>query len=125
MKDFFGDVHVKDFDAVSYLERVASPPNVDIAVSGGGYRALMNGAGALKAFDSRTVNAPVWSEWWRVTVGLPLPQLFYLHFVAANGQLGESLGVSEFYSRRSRRWRSTLVLCQKVLWRACDGHGTE
>ncbi|RAH75634.1 uncharacterized protein BO66DRAFT_425077 [Aspergillus aculeatinus CBS 121060] len=54
MKDFSGHVHVKDFDAVSYLERVASPPNVDIAVSGGGYRALMNGAGALKAFDSRT-----------------------------------------------------------------------
>ncbi|RAH50521.1 uncharacterized protein BO95DRAFT_497874, partial [Aspergillus brunneoviolaceus CBS 621.78] len=57
MKDFFGDVHVKNIDAVSYLERVASPPNVDIAVSGGGYRALMNGSGALKAFDKRTVNA--------------------------------------------------------------------
>ena len=28
-----------------------------IAVSGGGYRALMNGAGALAAFDNRTTGA--------------------------------------------------------------------
>jgi lysophospholipase len=61
MKDFFGHVTVGTFDAVSYIERVSSNastlPNIAIAVSGGGYRALMNGAGAIKAFDSRTENA--------------------------------------------------------------------
>ncbi|KAK2803244.1 hypothetical protein FQN49_008877, partial [Arthroderma sp. PD_2] len=61
MGDFFGHVKIDDFDAVSYLEKHGDNttllPNVAIAVSGGGYRALMNGAGALKAFDSRTDNS--------------------------------------------------------------------
>lgn len=61
MKDFFGHVSVGNFDAVSYINRVANNasalPNIGIAVSGGGYRALMNGAGAIKAFDSRTENS--------------------------------------------------------------------
>ncbi|KDB26093.1 hypothetical protein H109_02100 [Trichophyton interdigitale MR816] len=61
MADFFSRVKIEDFDAVAYLvsnaDNVAKLPNVAIAVSGGGYRALMNGAGALKAFDSRTENS--------------------------------------------------------------------
>jgi len=61
MKDFFGHVKVGDYDVTSYLNQHASNssnlPNIGIAVSGGGYRALMNGAGAIKAFDSRTENA--------------------------------------------------------------------
>ncbi|KAJ5201952.1 uncharacterized protein N7498_006615 [Penicillium cinerascens] len=61
MKDFFGHVKVGDFDVTSYLNQHSSNssslPNIAIAVSGGGYRALMNGAGAIKAFDSRTENA--------------------------------------------------------------------
>ncbi|KAL4739331.1 lysophospholipase catalytic domain-containing protein [Aspergillus similis] len=32
-------------------------PNITVALSGGGYRAMTNGAGALKAFDVRTENA--------------------------------------------------------------------
>ncbi|OGE57727.1 hypothetical protein PENARI_c001G11433 [Penicillium arizonense] len=61
MKDFFGHVTVGDYDVVGYLNNhannVSALPNVGIAVSGGGYRALMNGAGAVKAFDSRSENA--------------------------------------------------------------------
>lgn len=61
MKDFFGHVKVGDYDVASYLDNHAANasnlPNIGIAVSGGGYRALMNGAGAIKAFDSRTENA--------------------------------------------------------------------
>ncbi|KAJ5774089.1 hypothetical protein N7457_008985 [Penicillium paradoxum] len=61
MKDFFGHVKVGDLDVVGYLDKYSGNssnlPNVGIAVSGGGYRALMNGAGAVKAFDSRTFNA--------------------------------------------------------------------
>jgi lysophospholipase len=61
MSDFFGHVSVGSFDAVSYINKVANNasalPNIGIAVSGGGYRALMNGAGAIKAFDSRTPNS--------------------------------------------------------------------
>ncbi|KAJ5550840.1 hypothetical protein N7461_005538 [Penicillium sp. DV-2018c] len=61
MKEFFGHVNVGDFDVVGYLDKhsgnSSALPNVGIALSGGGYRALMNGAGAVKAFDSRTFNA--------------------------------------------------------------------
>ncbi|KAJ9269893.1 hypothetical protein DTO212C5_4067 [Paecilomyces variotii] len=61
MKDFFGHVTVANFDAAGYIDKVANNvsalPNIAVAVSGGGYRALMNGAGAIKAFDSRTENA--------------------------------------------------------------------
>ncbi|CAG7924162.1 unnamed protein product [Penicillium olsonii] len=61
LKDFFGHVKVGDYDVVSYLDKhssnISNIPNIGIAVSGGGYRALMNGAGAIKAYDSRTYNA--------------------------------------------------------------------
>jgi lysophospholipase len=61
LKDFFGHVTVGDYDVASYLDKhssnISNIPNIGIAVSGGGYRALMNGAGAIKAYDSRTNNA--------------------------------------------------------------------
>jgi lysophospholipase len=60
MKDFFGHVNISGFDAAGYIDRVSSNatnlPNIGIAISGGGYRALLNGAGVIKAFDSRTDN---------------------------------------------------------------------
>jgi lysophospholipase len=61
MRDFFQRINLGNFDAVAYIDRVSSNasslPNIAIAVSGGGYRALMNGAGALQAFDNRTANS--------------------------------------------------------------------
>ena len=39
------------------LGKSAPLPNIGIAVAGGGYRALMNGAGTLAASDDRTQNA--------------------------------------------------------------------
>lgn len=57
MKDFMSRANIDGFDAESYLDKyandVANLPNVGIAVSGGGYRALMNGAGVLNGMDSR------------------------------------------------------------------------
>ncbi|EKV07526.1 Lysophospholipase 1 [Penicillium digitatum] len=61
MKDFFGHVKVGDYDVVGYLDKhsdvSSNLPNIGIAFSGGGWRALMNGAGAVKAFDNRTYNS--------------------------------------------------------------------
>jgi lysophospholipase len=61
MKDFLSRMNISGFDAVSYINgiqsNVSALPNVAIAASGGGYRALMNGAGFLAATDSRTTNA--------------------------------------------------------------------
>ncbi|KAI0473844.1 lysophospholipase [Xylariaceae sp. FL0804] len=61
MKAFFNLANISGFDAAGYVEDHASNlsavPNIAIAVSGGGYRALMNGAGFLAAADSRTPGA--------------------------------------------------------------------
>ncbi|KAI1916749.1 Lysophospholipase 1 [Ophidiomyces ophidiicola] len=58
LTNFFSRVPITNFDAAGYIKNFAinasALPNIGIAVSGGGYRALMNGAGVLQAFDSRT-----------------------------------------------------------------------
>jgi lysophospholipase len=58
MKEFFKLANIPDFDAVNYVQSNSNNfsvvPNVGIAMSGGGYRALMNGAGFIAAADGRT-----------------------------------------------------------------------
>lgn len=61
MKDLLSRANISGFDAAAYIEKhrdnATALPNIGIAISGGGYRALMIGAGFLAAADSRTVNA--------------------------------------------------------------------
>lgn len=58
MKQFFKLANIPDFDAAGYVQsnskNFSVVPNIGIAVSGGGYRALMNGAGFIAAADGRT-----------------------------------------------------------------------
>lgn len=58
MADFMSRANISGFDAASYINNlgsnVANLPNIAIAISGGGYRALMNGAGFIAAADNRT-----------------------------------------------------------------------
>ena len=60
MQNLLDRLNIDRFDAVQYINNhsnnASALPNIGIAVSGGGWRALMNGAGAIKAFDSRTAN---------------------------------------------------------------------
>jgi lysophospholipase len=52
---------IAGLDIDSYMDMFANDtnlaPRVGIALSGGGYRALLNGAGALAAFDDRSSNS--------------------------------------------------------------------
>jgi lysophospholipase len=62
MKNFLKRMNIDGFDSDKYMDKVAQKtykdmPNIGIAFSGGGYRALLNGAGAMAAFDSRTPGA--------------------------------------------------------------------
>jgi lysophospholipase len=61
MKDFLSRMNISGFDAITYINGIQNNatalPNIAIAVSGGGYRALMNGAGFLAAADNRTTNS--------------------------------------------------------------------
>jgi lysophospholipase len=58
MIDFLKRAAIPNFDAEAYIRSVANDfsalPNIAIAASGGGYRALMNGGGFVAAADSRT-----------------------------------------------------------------------
>ncbi|KAI0409771.1 lysophospholipase [Xylaria palmicola] len=58
MTEFFKLANIPNFDAANYVSsnsnNLSIVPNVGIAVSGGGYRALMNGAGFIAAADART-----------------------------------------------------------------------
>jgi lysophospholipase len=61
MKEFLARMNISGFDASAYIENhrnnASALPNIAIAFSGGGYRAMTNGAGALAAFDDRTPNS--------------------------------------------------------------------
>ncbi|KAG9527870.1 lysophospholipase Plb2, partial [Aureobasidium melanogenum] len=61
MKDLLGRMNITGFDTNSYIDsaanNVSALPNIAIAGSGGGYRAMMNYAGAVAAFDNRTTNS--------------------------------------------------------------------
>ena len=58
MKTLLGRLNITNFDAQSYIENhsknVSNLPNIGVAISEGGWRSLLNGAGAIEAFDSRT-----------------------------------------------------------------------
>jgi lysophospholipase len=61
MREFLTRVNIEGFDVGQYIDNhrdnTTALPNIAISLSGGGYRALLNGAGALAAFDSRTANS--------------------------------------------------------------------
>ncbi|KAF2655242.1 hypothetical protein K491DRAFT_679070 [Lophiostoma macrostomum CBS 122681] len=61
LKDLLGRLNISGFDAGKYIDdnskNASALPNIAIAFSGGGYRAMMNGAGGLAAFDNRTPNS--------------------------------------------------------------------
>jgi lysophospholipase len=61
MISFLTRANISGFDASSYISGIANNasalPNIGIAISGGGYRALMNGAGFVAAADNRTTNS--------------------------------------------------------------------
>jgi lysophospholipase len=58
MQELLERANIQGFDVGNYINNnrnnITALPNVAIAFSGGGYRALLNGAGALAAFDNRT-----------------------------------------------------------------------
>ncbi|KAF2116118.1 lysophospholipase catalytic domain-containing protein [Lophiotrema nucula] len=61
MRELLVRLNISGFDAGQYVDNnrdnATSLPNIGIAFSGGGYRAMLNGAGGLAAFDSRTPNS--------------------------------------------------------------------
>jgi lysophospholipase len=73
-------------------------PNIGIAVSGGGYRALMNGGGALQAFDNRTTNSTVKGQ-----LGGILQSATYLSGLSGGSWLVGSMYMNNFSDVSSLR----------------------
>jgi lysophospholipase len=61
LKELLGRMGITGLDTNAYIDNhksnISNIPNIGISMSGGGYRALLNGAGAIAAFDSRTSNS--------------------------------------------------------------------
>lgn len=61
LRTLLNRIAIPGFDADSYINthqsNVSMLPNTAVAFSGGGYRAMLNGAGVLAAFDDRSPNA--------------------------------------------------------------------
>lgn len=97
MKKFFGHASIPNFDAAGYIDKISGNssdvPNIGIAVSGGGYRALMNGAGAIKAFDDRTDNSTAKGQ-----LGGLLQSATYVAGLSGGGWLVGSIFVNNFTS---------------------------
>lgn len=90
-------LNITGFDAAGFFDNngnnASALPNIGIAVSGGGYRALMNGAGALAAFDSRTPNSTNTGQ-----IGGLMQSATYLAGLSGGGWLVGSIFVNNFTS---------------------------
>lgn len=94
---FLSKANISGFDASSYIKGIANNatalPNIGIAVSGGGYRAMLNGAGFVAAADSRTTNSTSTGG-----VGGLLQASTYLAGLSGGGWLVGSLYANNFSS---------------------------
>jgi lysophospholipase len=59
LKTFLDNADMKDFDADQFLSSLNTSIKIGLTFSGGGYRAMLNGAGQLAALDNRTPNSTV------------------------------------------------------------------
>ncbi|KAL9614257.1 MAG: hypothetical protein Q9167_001213 [Letrouitia subvulpina] len=97
MRDFLKRAAIPSFDAEAYINQNAQNqsalPNIGIAVSGGGWRALMNGAGAIQAFDSREGNSTAAGH-----LGGLLQSATYLSGLSGGGWLVGSIFMNNYSS---------------------------
>ncbi|KAM3083979.1 Lysophospholipase 1 [Clarireedia jacksonii] len=102
MTEFLSRMNISGFDAASYIKRVSGNastlPNIGLAVSGGGYRALMNGAGFLAAADDRTKNSTNTGQ-----IGGLLQSSTYLAGLSGGGWLVGSIYTNNFSTVESLR----------------------
>lgn len=97
MAQFLGRMNISGFDAGAYINNnrnnATALPNIAIAFSGGGYRAMTNGAGGLAAFDSRTPNSTNTGQ-----LGGLLQSATYIAGLSGGGWLVGSIYTNNFTS---------------------------
>lgn len=102
MISWLNRANISGFDAESYINGVSSNasqlPNIGIAISGGGYRAMLNGAGFVAAADNRTTNSTDAGQ-----LGGLLQATTYLAGLSGGGWLVGSLFSNNFSSVQTLR----------------------
>ncbi|KAH8646546.1 lysophospholipase catalytic domain-containing protein [Tricladium varicosporioides] len=102
MARWLSRMNISGFDATSYINKyknnASALPNIGIAASGGGYRALMNGAGFLAAADDRTNNATNTGQ-----IGGLLQATTYLAGLSGGGWLVGSIYSNNFSTVQTLR----------------------
>ncbi|KAJ5890399.1 uncharacterized protein N7473_006627 [Penicillium subrubescens] len=115
MIDFLGRLDLGSLNASLYIEKnsanASALPNIGIAASGGGYRALMNGGGGLQAFDSRTVNSSLPGH-----LGGVLQSATYLSGLSGGSWLVGSIYINNFTDVTSLRDSGTVWLFQDSIF---------
>ncbi|KAL5611679.1 hypothetical protein BROUX41_000743 [Berkeleyomyces rouxiae] len=91
--EFVKRANISGFDVDSFLAQDNAQPRLAAAVSGGGYRALMYGAGVLKAADNRTAGTLDTGG-----IGGLLQSLTYLSGLSGGSWLVGSLFMNNFSS---------------------------
>ncbi|KAK0347300.1 Lysophospholipase 1 [Friedmanniomyces endolithicus] len=115
MRDLLGRLNITGLDTTSYINNhqnnASALPNIGIAVSGGGYRAMLNGAGILEAFDDRTSNATSAGQ-----LGGLLQSTTYLTGLSGGSWLVGSLYANNFTSIDSILGQDTSASGSGDLW---------
>lgn len=95
IRDLLSRINIPDFDSEAYLRDAESSnvavPNIGLAFSGGGYRAMLSGAGALSALDSRQEGSEEDGK-----LGGLLQSSTYISGLSGGGWLVGSLYVNNF-----------------------------
>ncbi|CAL8576771.1 Lysophospholipase 1 [Xanthoria parietina] len=95
IRDLLRRFNIPNFDGPSYIttheNNRSALPNIGIAMSGGGYRAMLNGAGAIAAFDRREDNSTSPGH-----LGGLLQSATYLGGLSGGGWLVGSLFMNNF-----------------------------
>ena len=97
MRDLLSRMNIQGLDTDNYINthrhNASALPNIAIAASGGGYRAMLNGAGVIEAFDSRTPNSTAQGQ-----LGGLLQSATYVAGLSGGGWLMGSLYSNNFTS---------------------------
>jgi lysophospholipase len=98
MQQFLSRMNIPGFDVGDYMAKhknnMTELPNIGIAISGGGYRAMLTGAGTVAAFDNRTSNSMTNAS----HLGGLLQSATYLTGLSGGGWLVGSLMMNNFSS---------------------------
>lgn len=92
LQTFLEDAALEDFDAATFLANLSRSLSIGLAFSGGGYRAMLSGAGQLAALDNRTDGAHDYG------LGGLLQALTYLAGLSGGNWLVGSIVLNNFTS---------------------------